>query len=455
MFRVMGGIRLGRYLLESHTSESRGFLERGLGAVRDRRLPDRIHAQKLTDSHYLTYSRCMTDRKFTSPLTNLPLLGDEFDPWYVLLSPPETQKHHELQLLRRPQLQIHTAMIDYKQLTEAVENQAKNIVRNRWRDIRSYSPEEQAAIVLSSKQLRAGNSLGVKEYLLDRFRGSSGQIAFTLPSFPFKVPNFEKVVHRNLDAGEILCLKRLHLINCITTELLDRPSRFIIISDGKIYSDVCDIEPCEYGRYSDDARRVIARMGLTDHLSYVDMIDDVIGDRIDEFNLVQAQVESELESWWSSHRKTDRVLYLINNMKANINRSTEDYNLGIVARSGNLDSEYTREYREIVSQRAEMAAFTFMKKLVTLRIIDAVQSRYPSSIRATVHPKQGQYGIHLVNSSTRIFPWQGTTIRRSDGEFRVTTTADAWARAKYEVRNSEDGSLLYYSESELPDGVAL
>jgi pyoverdine/dityrosine biosynthesis protein Dit1 len=384
-----------------------------------------------------------------------PLLGEGFDPWYVLLSPPETNRGREPSLISKPSLPVRTVRVDYGELAHQAELRGKEIVRDRWRELRSRTPAERAAIVLSSKQFRAGNSLGVLEYLTKCFQTVGDEATFTLPSFPFKVPNPAKVVHRNFDAGELLCLRRLHLLNSIVTELLDVPSRFVIISDGKIYADVCGTEPAEYERYSHDARDAIEQMGLTDRLAYVDMIDDVVGDRRGEYEDLLERVQAELSVWWEEHRDSSQVQYLVANMEASIDTTVADFALAKALEADLPKEQPLADYRAHVSSWAERSAFLFMSKLVTLRIMNAVQDRYPGSIRCTVHPKQGQYGIHLVNSSTMTFPWQGTTVRRGDGAFRVTTTAKAWETANYEIRSDRDGSLLYYSEVEPEAGAPL
>lgn len=105
------------------------------------------------------------------------------------------------------------------------------------------------------------------------------------------------------------------------------------------------------------------------------------------------------------------------------------------------------ELKSLMSRKVEDAAFLFMAKLVTLKVLDVLAERYPGSVRATVHPKIGQFGIYLVNSKTRVFPWQGVPLRGSDGRFRIVSTAEAWDHARCVVRNDADGSFLYYAEN--------
>lgn len=373
-------------------------------------------------------------------------LPSDFDPWYVLLSPPEKVKEKDSYLLTKPTFEVQSIEVDYRAIAAAAEEDARQLIDKRWKDIHTLSPVCQAAKVLSSKQIRNGKSLGVEQYLTQVLGDSKEGVTFALPSFPFKIPNPMKVAHRNLDAGELLCLRRLHYINSIVQMLMDVPSSFVIISDGKIYSDICDIDASEYKQYTSDARRAIAKMGLADELKYVDMLDTVIGDRLEEYQDTLNVVSTEIAKWWEKNRETARVKYLISNMSANVNTFTEDYSLMRSCGNGVIPDALWNQYKKLVNDKAESKAREFMCKLVTLRIMDAVPNRYPGSVRATVHPKEGQFGIHLVNASTFVFPWQGTTLRKTGDKFRVVPTQTAWDSAKYEIRDSETNNILYYSE---------
>ena len=68
-------------------------------------------------------------------------------------------------------------------------------------------------------------------------------------------------------------------------------------------------------------------MGLADELKYVDMLDTVIGDRLEEYQATLNAVSTAIAKWWEKNRETDRVKYLISNMSANVNTFTEDYSL--------------------------------------------------------------------------------------------------------------------------------
>lgn len=160
-------------------------------------------------------------RRTKPPATaTTPLLGNEFDPWYALLSPPESSKENSPSLSSKPSMPVRTATVDHETLAHHAELRSSEIVRDRWRDLRPHTPAERAAIVLSSKHLRAGNSLGVLDHLTKCLKESRRAVTFALPSSPFRNPNHAKVSHGNLDAGELPCPQLPHLMNNIAAEPL-------------------------------------------------------------------------------------------------------------------------------------------------------------------------------------------------------------------------------------------
>lgn len=374
--------------------------------------------------------------------SNIKLLSDDFDPWYVLLSEPAIIDKKKVIYTENPELEKKFIDVKYDNLKKEAEQKAQLIIRERWRELRLLSPSQQVATILSSKKFRNGNSFDVKNYLTKCLENSKESIQFVLPSFPFKIPNPLKTWHHNLDAGEMLCLQRLYLISFLTQELMNKKTEFIIISDGLIYSDLCDVDAFEYKSYSQRAKQIIDKMGIQDNIKYVDMMNDVLSDKQDEYDQTLQQVQHELKDWWK------------NNMSGNINTNDIDYSVLRSMTQENVNSVF-EVYSETLQRRASQKAFEFTSKLVTLRVMDAVLQKYEDCIRATVHPKPGQFGIHLVNSNSRIFPWQGVILKNNSNEFHTTSTQEAWKEAKYEVFEKESGDFLYYSANNIQDGINL
>jgi pyoverdine/dityrosine biosynthesis protein Dit1 len=394
---------------------------------------------------------------------NAGSLPDDFDPSFVMLSPSASMgestpgfhaPHADLPVVERS--------IDYQSVTAEAERNARHYIGVRWRDIKSAPPAEQIASLLAGRRYRAGPLTARDEFAatIRRALCGGGPVEFVLPSFPFKIPNPGKVAHRTADYAEVLCLQRLYEITEVVRELGGTDSVFRIISDGKIYAGISRIGYGERTQYFTDVVRLIAAMSATHALSVVDMLDDVVGDLRGEVWRDLEAFTPALRRWWDARRNQDKVRYLVRNMTMNIDLGAEMSAFtrvlacaehGSSARPDNgALGETAAELARQVHERADKAAFEFTALLTALRRSGVIAVRYPRAIRATVHPKAGQWGIHLVNQESRVFPWQGVALQTQDGNWRVVPQSQALQRAAALVVDSATSRPLYYSERPAP-----
>jgi L-tyrosine isonitrile synthase len=385
---------------------------------------------------------------------NLPL---DFDPWYVMLSPPEDIEEEKFSVVPCDTPVVERP-VDYPGVVREAERNARAYIRERWNSVKSSSPADQITALLTSKRYRAG-PLTARERFGETVACSlaaGGPVEFVLPSFPFKIPNSAKVQHRNADYAEILCLQRMYEITEIVRELGGTDSIFRIISDGKIYADICGVSFSERARYFRTVTDCISAMSAAHALQIVDMLDDVVAEQQPGLWREIETFRPALTDWWNSTRGDSKVRYLIRNMAANINLDAEmsAFTRAVVGAGDgfavSLDmrarAEIMDEFVKQVHTRAEKAAFEFTALLVALRKTNAVETRYPGSIRATVHPKEGQWGIHLVNKESRVFPWQGVALQTLSGEWRIVPQSQALQRASVLVVDDKRKDPMYYSE---------
>lgn len=397
-----------------------------------------------------------------NPQTSGPALrtpAEDFDPWFVMLSAPPRSgtTAQEFQVVAAD-LPVVEKTVDLPGLVTGAARNARRHIRERWTHIRSGTPAEQVAAVLTGKRYRAGRAVDVPTSLattVSAALAAGRPVEFVLPSFPFKIPNAAKVEHRVPDYAELLCLQRLYEIVEVVRELTDAEARFHIVSDGAIYSDLCGVKYSEYSTYYAMVADFIAGMGAARELHLVDMVADVIGDRSASFERERRELAPMLRSWWDERRHDDRVRYLIRNMAGNIDLGPETtaltrasvYGGGFMSEDGAAQvSQASEEFVKHVHARAEEAAFDFTLLLTTLRRTDMLTRRHPHAIRATVHPKPGQWGIHLVNQESRTFPWQGVALRTAKGTWRVLPQTEAVERAALLVLDATTKQPLYFDE---------
>jgi hypothetical protein len=104
--------------------------------------------------------------------------------------------------------------------------------------------------------------------------------------------------------------------------------------------------------------------------------------------------------------------------------------------------------RRSVRERTEEAAFEFALTLYTLKELDLVATAYPGAVRATVHPKPEQWGLHLVNEHTQVFPWQGVAYKPKEGKWTVKYEFDVLRRRAVPVHIEGDMFPFYSEESD-------
>lgn len=321
--------------------------------------------------------------------------------------------------------------------------------------------------VMRSKRFRAGT---VKQTRFDenkevfrpiveaRIRDGS-PLELVMPSFPFKHKNPVKVSRRSPDMAEVLCLSRLYEL-CHALSLVYEPgAHFVIVSDGQVYRRMFGVNEHEALGYRERVKEMIAELGFGDRLEVVDM-RDLVDSRHDLFDFVEERLRPVFAEWWHAYPDDPRRVGLIGAAATNINTSesvTDD-----LVQVATKDAVLGTDEQDVLAsletikgeavQRAEEGAFEFALFIYVLREMDLVRSCYPGAVRATVHPKPGQWGLHLVNPESQVFPWQGVAYRNEAGRWRIKYELEARRRRATPVHVSGDDDMFpfYYEASEEP-----
>ncbi|MDT7782434.1 MAG: L-tyrosine isonitrile synthase [Pseudonocardiales bacterium] len=404
------------------------------------------------------------------------------DPWFVMLSPTEPVRGGVAALgTTEPEPEVIES-IDHAALRETALAEAETFIgKIRPKLDRIDDPARRIFEIMACGRYRAGSVEKTRftenwELWQDTLRLHVEQgtpIPVTLPSYPFKIPNPVKVRRRSPDMAELLNLQRLiELSHAIS--LVHEPGAVMhVISDGMIYGPLFGVSDHEARCYRADAEQMIRDLDAEKTITMVDMLDDVILDRHalrrskmtpgsrnvtvasvqDEFDDVKARLEPKVRKWWDDNADDAHRKYLVRNLTANMNTHSEAVHLlsQVLSRTvaGEDIAEAAEEMRAVgdhILKRADEYALRFTLTLYTLRVMNMVQRFYPQSIRGTVHPKPGQWGFHLVNKFTNVFPWQGVAVQKPNGQWRVRTELDAKLRGAIPVHLPNDPFPYYYRE---------
>jgi len=191
-------------------------------------------------------------------------------------------------------------------------------------------------------------------------------------------------------------------------------------------------------------------------VSIVDL-QDFVDERADEFQRMRDKASSEIAQRWRDPDYTFRD-ELIETMKMGTN--TVAVNAAAVYLTKYYDqhddaSTLIERMRDAVASRAKETAFEYMVFLTAIREMNLIDSKYPDSIRGTVHPKPGQYAPYLVEPDTSIAPWHGVAVLRSDGTVNTVYESEIFAEtSRYTaVYLRGDYTPFYYQEKSVADEV--
>ncbi len=319
--------------------------------------------------------------------------------------------------------------------------------------------------VIRSKRFRAGTAKQTRfdenkelfRPVVEQHVADGSPLEIVLPSFPFKHNNPVKVSRKTADMAEVLCLSRLYEICHALRHVHEPGAKVVIVSDGMVYREMFGVTRHEAITYRDRVRRMIAELGFEDAIEVTDM-EDLIDSRQEIFDFVAERLRPVFAEWWSTHPDDLRRASLIQASTANVNTSgsvthdlvqmaTKD---ALVGSEGPGAVSTLETIKSATVDRAEQGAFEFALFLYVLKEIDLVGRCYPRALRGTVHPKPGQWGLHLVNRESRVFPWQGVAYRNEHGKWRIKYEFEAVRRraTPVHVRGDDEMYPFFYEYSD-------
>lgn len=253
-------------------------------------------------------------------------------------------------------------------------------------------------------------------------------LRFMVPAFPFKDQNpFRTGVSADhVDLGEVALLIRLHALALALCQVYPFGAEWIIVSDGVAYANIFDIPITLARNYQKLLRQYRNRLNLQSTVHIVDL--DEMRERFGKFTISGKHSGNEdgnfdtisqsichsliiLERAGSIKKSFDT---LVRGMMWNINTRplTSHYSWNdIWFVLNNEPSELSKQsekdiYSEIL-EPSRQAAFKYAAYNLTMKYLGSTLRLLPSTIRATVHAKNGQVAIPLLGET---YPWNGTAV---------------------------------------------
>lgn len=392
----------------------------------------------------------------------------EIDPSFIHMH-PAVMERSDFDALQEYNEPVEPRVIDafdyaaHARATVEAADELVDTVRNRLD--RLETDYDRVFDLMRSKRFRAGTNKQTRfDENKERFRPiveehmrEGSALEFVLPSFPFKHNNPVKVARKSADMAEVLCLSQLYEICHALGRVYEPGARFVIVGDGMVYREMFGVTEHEALTYRERVKEMIAQLGFADAIEVTDM-QELIASRPGLFEYVEERLRPVFTEWWRTQPDDLRRLSLIQAATANLNTSvsvTHDL-LQMTTKDVLLDTEHEDAISTLEAiksgtvERAEEGAFEFALFLYVLKEIDLVGSCYPHAVRATVHPKPGQWGLHLVNRESRVFPWQGVAYRNEHAKWRIKYEFEVARRraTPVHVRGDDEMYPFYYEYSE-------
>jgi len=258
---------------------------------------------------------------------------------------------------------------------------------------------------------------------------------------PFRTPNCPSTV----TLAEAFFLVRLHTTALALYQVVPPGADVLILSDGLLYSEIFGVEKSDASSYLNNVRALRSQLNLSGTISIVDLKEAIkLADNgRGVFDSVNSFINKALSKYLLlSHRQQDAEALesLITGIKWNMNsRSfTREYSeIGhwLSSNSKTYKKDILLDWRSLFLKAIDYASLN-----LTLKWLDVVNQMFPTSVRATVHPKKDQLAIPKLGS---VLAWNGVAISNSDS-LQVMPLYEAISRG-YQLREVHcDNEIIYY-----------
>lgn len=238
-------------------------------------------------------------------------------------------------------------------------------------------------------------------------------VIFSLPGFPCKSPNPDKVFSHLPDHAERLALRFLGAL-CAQIGKVHAPgAKILICSDGHIFGDVIGVPDEHIDAYGNALREMIREEGLSAELGTFDL-RDVYGDGLsyDEKRKVAAEtLGPSLEELRAEVHSSESTL----RMYRGITRFLVDDVAHWEGSRSALQRDCRRRAYEVIARSRAWG--------------ELIAQHHPENVRFSIHPQgrgEAKFGIRLVGAAdVWTTPWHSVVLRHPDGTWQLMRRREA------------------------------
>jgi pyoverdine/dityrosine biosynthesis protein Dit1/RimJ/RimL family protein N-acetyltransferase len=246
------------------------------------------------------------------------------------------------------------------------------------------------------------------------------RLIFVFPGFPFKDQNRFRVPFDggSPDFGEISFMIRLYNLTQTIYQVHPYGVDVVILTDGELYSNIFGVSPnmiSDYSKRLIEYRNLLNLQGSISFISLKELIDRSSNDNT-AWNIVE-HIKSIITSLRESNYKeiSKNFDVLIAGMKWNLDsrntlKDVSDQDCWKILRWSKEELEDNlKDNWETIHQRATNAALEYAAINLMLRYTNLIHRFFPDAIRATIHPKVGQFALAGSGST---YAWNGVATSK-------------------------------------------
>lgn len=247
------------------------------------------------------------------------------------------------------------------------------------------------------------------------------RIMFVLLGFPFKDQNRFRVPYDadNIDFSEISLMLRLFSLTQTIYQVHPYGVDIVVLTDGGLYKDIFEIENSLVDSYFQKLKHYRNKLNLQGAISFIPL-NSLIDRASNSINLNQQikHIENTIVELLELNKNgiSEQFEILLQGIKWNMNNSisifdnlTETEVLSIIKSQRNEVESNLYKIWDEYNDLAKNASIRYAAINIIMKYHDLINNFFPESIRSTVHPKKGQFGL---TSSQNSFPWNGVAYSK-------------------------------------------
>lgn len=294
--------------------------------------------------------------------------------------------------------------------------------------------------IITSPKYRAGSLHVIKlEKYQDELLGNiqyfiekNEPIQFMFPAFPFKIRNPLKSSRGDADLAEVASFCKLNEIHLQIQRIYSKGAQFNIFHDGHLYYRHFLHSQEDADTYFYSLKMFAKKLGLEDVVKVKDAFE--VLKKFKDFSGIYKIARGEMDALWSRGKDVDeRILKIRKSADDNINLSDipKDILIEILTKTIESLPKKIIVIQKEIEKKADLCAFEYMVVQHALEKMKFFLRAVPHGIRLSVHPKEGQIGIHLVKKTTFLLPWMGCGVLKQNGEASVRYETELLGNPSY------------------------